>query len=499
MRTLLTVAIAICCLYSTAQQKTQTTLLFEFGTTTLTEDSKQKLITMIQQLQQKPPASISIDGHTDKAGKEAFNKTLSANRAEFISQSLKAALPETTSINVNSHASTNLLTDKDEDQHLNRRVEITIYHNPEQTVSPATEAKVLELQPYKKDVEEQRFNINLDDTVEITAKEGTYLKIAPGSIQNKQGKIATGWAELIIKEYYQPSDIVLAGLHSTSDNGLLQSGGMVNMIIIQRGDTMQTKTKKKIALQMPQLEQSLTGMQVFEMPHDETSGQWNSTSIPFTIIGGYWDKPPFGMHPAFKYESDAYYTSLPVGRGSSDEYYVGAPFITFKQYRKPFAKKISYRIVKKDDITLEMNAKLKMRNRGVRKFGKRKIDTTFAIEYRRPFYSAALSGMGFINCDRFYRSNDNIEFTINTPGFKGMHVVCYFKNLRAFMQTTGAQGKYKVSLAPQDAEVILLAFGKNDEEFYFGKQEFITGKGKSASVMLKKTTEADFEKEIKNL
>jgi hypothetical protein len=140
-----------------------------------------------------------------------------------------------------------------------------------------------------------------------------------------------------------------------------------------------------------------------------------------------------------------------------------------------------------------------MRNRGVREFKKRNIDTTFSIEYRRPFYSTALNGMGWINCDRFYRSNNNIEFAVNTPGFKGMHVMCYFKNLRAFMQASGAEGKYKVSLAPPDAEVVLVAFGKNDDGFYFGKQEFVTGKGKSASVMVKKTTEADFEKEIKNL
>lgn len=499
MRAPLTMAIAICCLYCTAQQKTHTTLLFEFGTTTLTEDSKQKLATLIQQLQQKLPASISIDGHTDKVGKEAVNKTLSANRAELIAQSVRTALPETISITSNSHASANLLTDKDEEQHLNRRVEIIIYTKPQQTAASATEAPVVELQPFRKDVEEQRFNINLDDTVEITAKEGTYLKIAPGSIQNKQGKIATGWADLIIKEYYQPSDIMLAGLQSISKDALLQSGGMVNMIIVQRGDTMQTKTKKKIVLQMPQLEQSLTNMQVFEMPHNDSSDQWNSTNIPLRIIGGYWDKPSALMLSSIHYESDFYYTNLPIGRGSSDEYYVSAPFSIFRRYGRPYTKKVSSRIVKKDEITLEMNAKLKMRNRGFRLFRKRNIDTTFSIEFKRPFYSAALDGMGWINCDRFYRNNNNIEFAVNTPGFKGMHVMCYFKNLRAFMQAEGAAGQYMVSRVPPDAEVILVAFGKKDDGFYFGKQEFVTGSGKTGIVKIQKVDEKDFEKEIKSL
>lgn len=344
MRALLTVTAAIICFVCAAQQKTQTMLLFEFGTTTLTENSKQQLASLIQQLQQKPPSSITIDGHTDKVGKEAFNKTLSANRAELIAQSLRDILPKDVIITTNSHASSNLLSDKDEEQHLNRRVEIIIYTKSEQSTSPSPETKVVELQPYKKDVQEQRFNINLDDTVEITAKEGTYLKIAPGSIQNKQGKIATGWAELIIKEYYQPSDILLAGLQSTSKDALLQSGGMVNMIIVQGGDTMNAKTKKKIALKMPQLEQSLPDMQVFDMPHNDTTNYWNNTGMSFTIIGGYWDKPNSQMLSSINFESDQYYTSLPTGRGSTDEYYTSAPLSIFKTYARPYTKKVSYRI-----------------------------------------------------------------------------------------------------------------------------------------------------------
>src|SRR5215213_4612175 len=143
MRALLTLAITICCLYCTAQHKTQTTLLFEFGTTTLTENSKQQLASLVQQLQQKPPASIIIDGHTDKVGKEAFNKTLSANRAELIAQLLRNALPENVNIATNSHASSMLLTDNDEEQHLNRRVEIIIDTKPGQATAPSTETKVV--------------------------------------------------------------------------------------------------------------------------------------------------------------------------------------------------------------------------------------------------------------------------------------------------------------------------------------------------------------------
>lgn len=106
-----------------------------------------------------------------------------------------------------------------------------------------------------------------------------------------------------------------------------------------------------------------------------------------------------------------------------------------------------------------------------------------------------MDGMGWINCDRFYRNNNNIEFAIKTPGFKGMQVMCYFKSLRAFMQAQGGI----VSLVPPDAEVVLVAFGKKDDGFYFGKQEFITGSGKTGIVNLQKMDEKQMEKEIKSL
>ena len=244
MRTLLSFLFTGFILISTAQQNTET-FYFNFGTADLTKASEQKAIQWIKDFSKQDLSLIIIKGYTDIIGTQKYNNKLSLERAQTIMKLFKGSVAPGIEIKATGLGTSNLLTTKNDEQNLNRRVEIQIFTTRPITAKTA-QNQVLNLDAFKEDVMEQRFNIDLSDTVRVTAKGGTSLKIPPGSIQDKKGFIVSGKALLLIKEYYNPSDILLAGLSSASDEGLLQSGGMFKILIIHQGDTMDALTKKTL-------------------------------------------------------------------------------------------------------------------------------------------------------------------------------------------------------------------------------------------------------------
>ena len=66
-------------------------LNFEFGTTTLTPESKRQLDNITAILKAFPGVKIKVGGYTDKKGDDAANKKLSDDRAKAVQAALKAA------------------------------------------------------------------------------------------------------------------------------------------------------------------------------------------------------------------------------------------------------------------------------------------------------------------------------------------------------------------------------------------------------------------------
>lgn len=76
----------------------------------------------------------------------------------------------------------------------------------------------------------QIFSFQANRDTSITCKEGTLIKLKPNSfISAKTGKEISGKVQLAVLEYYKISDILLSNLSSTSDNKVLETGGMIHL------------------------------------------------------------------------------------------------------------------------------------------------------------------------------------------------------------------------------------------------------------------------------
>lgn len=110
-----------------------TSVLFDFGESTLTSEATETLAVAVEALEQQEGRSLTIEGHTDTQGEEEFNQQLSVERAEAVRDALAGELGEGWTFSVEGYGEEQLLVEEqggpeevEEAQARNRRVEITV-------------------------------------------------------------------------------------------------------------------------------------------------------------------------------------------------------------------------------------------------------------------------------------------------------------------------------------------------------------------------------------
>ena len=122
----------------------------------------------------------------------------------------------------------------------------------------------------------QQVLINTQNDTVITTKEGTILKITKASfIYPITAKKVTGIVELEITEYYKLSDMLLMNLSTTSNNKLLETGGMIHVKATQGNTELELGKSSTIEISFP-TKIKKPGMQLF-------SGNWNEETINWTL------------------------------------------------------------------------------------------------------------------------------------------------------------------------------------------------------------------------
>lgn len=121
------------------------------------------------------------------------------------------------------------------------------------------------------------FLINTRRDTVIKCKEGTLLSIPAnafliGSSQTPAG----GEVKISVKEFYKLSDMMTAGLTTTSNNQLLETGGMLNIKVTRKesNDSCVLKPGKNILVAMASGTTTADGMQLFNGVHDSTHLDW---------------------------------------------------------------------------------------------------------------------------------------------------------------------------------------------------------------------------------
>ncbi|MDO1448221.1 energy transducer TonB [Rhodocytophaga aerolata] len=97
----------------------------------------------------------------------------------------------------------------------------------------------------------QFFTLDATKDTVLTGSQGTVVEIPANSFMFENGQPDPNKVVFQIQEFYKPSDMVLAGLTTTSNGSPLESGGMVNITASVEEKPVYLKKDKQLTLKFP--------------------------------------------------------------------------------------------------------------------------------------------------------------------------------------------------------------------------------------------------------
>ena len=255
-----------------AQIQINEVIYFDYDKNTLTPQATETLEILYNKIQSKKVDFITITGHTDADGMESYNLNLAQARAKTVLEYLLTKGVDEKQILLQYYGESKPIADNKREQgrKINRRVEIA-FEIPNKKQEKIT----------KEDFEKQPeiFVIFKNKDTTLTCNEGTILKIYANSFVSKKGDKKTNDSVTIsVREFYKISDMLLANLSTTSNEQLLETGGMVNIIATDESDTLQLEKGKTIQISFPTNKKE-DAMRLFSGAWDNNHINWRTHSI----------------------------------------------------------------------------------------------------------------------------------------------------------------------------------------------------------------------------
>lgn len=237
---ILTIYSVVVCFYMNAQETLVETLYFETAKSELTLKSKEQLNLLIKQIKQMEINVISVVGHTDCEGSDAYNVKLSKERANIVLQYLQSFAIDTKLIDLafkgELQPQKNNASEKGRQQ--NRRVEIR-YTKIEFQLPSGFEVPFTHFQ----------IKVDRDTVLEVNAK-GTKIYVPKNAFNcgaNSDGKKSV---DLMFREYTNSAEMAFSGIKMTYKSNNIEhyfnSAGMFEIQGTCEGKAVQLCSGKQL-------------------------------------------------------------------------------------------------------------------------------------------------------------------------------------------------------------------------------------------------------------
>lgn len=226
---------------SHAQETKKDTVFFDFDNYKLSSQYQNNLIDFLDDIDGFHLVQINISGYTDNTGSDFYNKELSRKRINEVLEILKSRGFDESIIDIHVMGNQNPIGSNSTElgRQKNRRVEITAKFK-----LPV----ITDVYSYF-DKQKQNFSFLSDKEIEIIGKQGTRINIAPNSLIDSEGKLASGMIDFTLEEFYSTSDIIQAKLNTTSDGEILETAGMIKISATSNGKELRIKDGSTITVE----------------------------------------------------------------------------------------------------------------------------------------------------------------------------------------------------------------------------------------------------------
>ncbi|MDW3648119.1 MAG: OmpA family protein [Bacteroidia bacterium] len=440
-------------------------IYFKTASSTLSTEAKKTLNKFIDTYDPESTALVELVGHTDAVGTQSYNEELALRRARSVKDYLLRKGIDAERILMKTFGETQpLMSNREESgRKQNRRVSFVWGDGSFAWLNEGTEIQQEELlgmeflgeiAPYEYNEREiamrelvellapkqQIFGLKKGIETRIVTKGGAVLFVPYDVLETEDGSEIEAPVKLKIRECIDRSDMVFTGLDSHSPEGMLESGGMFQILAYSGNKKLKLKEGRKVELYIPTAEVK-EGMGLYTTsvspPADPNLfGDWEQDSN--------WKLPDSSRYNSVKQtvwlnmkESEKMNFRKPVGE------FVETLIDTSWQNDVPVIIENTY-IYRKPRPSLEY---LRSRNKPY-------------------FYGLNLSRLGWINCDRFISDRrPKTELFVKSDYETPMLLKLVFKRQNGIMSASYLTGSYLgFSSLPVGEKVTLVAIGKGEKE-----------------------------------
>lgn len=327
----------------------------------------------------------------------------------------------------------------------------------------------------------QVYTVNNTDGRQIYCTQGTVLKIPPNSfVFGEDSTAVPGTVQVTIREFYSLDDIIFSNLTTRCGDKILETAGMVYIEATANGKACVLKAGASAELKVPYYDKK-NGMELF-------MGIWENNSINWTpavnkddirYAAGYI---PFRDQAVVQnfiarnigpIQDTASKISIVVkfditedGRTENVRLLSGAPpafeEVVVKVFRHMPALRPASSSGKAVRATQTMTITL--------------VDRPRSDMWRQGMYAFTLSGLGWINIDRYIdRNRPQIEFAVNTGPYDELDVKLVFSSMTAVVPMTNIQNGAFASGIPKGEIMHVVVIKKWKGKVYLAIKPAVAG------------------------
>jgi len=348
----------------------------------------------------------------------------------------------------------------------------------------------------------ETFSVSPYTDTTIISNIGTIIKVDGSSFVTADwGRPVTGPVEINVREFYDLSDMIVAGLSTTSGKQLLETGGMIYISAYANGVECKLKENKKLKIGFPTAEKK-EGMKMFTGSVNR-KGQFDWTLDQKTQekVAYMYSKPQFKggdsvlvnyLETSFNHQDrsrlrtqfsrvfvsfiiddkgNVVETKILNGISPSVDNEVVRMICDMPQWIPACENGIF--VSSRVELPVYFGLDPKRERTPYRVFECNYQAPDFLAETKmvaRQYYYLQSSGLGWLNCDRFLAPSNNRVMVASNNGV-GMSMQLVFHRMQAIVSGIEKDGRIYFSGLPKGEKVTLIAFGYvNDKPYMFIKE-----------------------------
>jgi len=372
----------------------------------------------------------------------------------------------------------------------------------------------------------QVFTINNAQASIVKGKENTKITFpANVFVSQRTGKSATGNITIKLTEYYQLPDILMARLGTTSDGKLLETGGMFYIEAFSEGEKLALQKGKSYEVEFA-TPSTKPDMEIFNGSWQNNRINWSLENEAVNLTKNYITAE-LTSQPEFPGGQKKFYEFIQNNVELMEDDISGTIYAAFVVDRtgKVANARIHRGLSKnQDQAVLDAIAKLPVFKPGMRNgvavntqlslpvkitaserengdyiapsqpVSKKRKEVTLSTAY-----AFRASGLGWINCDRFVNSAEQVQYAVTVDQPQDAMAFLVFAEIKSAVQGFPEKGRMVFTGIPASKNATLVVLKYENEKLHLAVRETKTVAKIDTGLEFRAVTQEEFNTEMKKI